>query len=106
MENTSENKINIEKNMDEKQIKNLFCQLFKFDKSFFMSFIFYIHIAVQILVFIWNLYIASKWGFLAFIFALIFSPVVFFMIRFWFEFLVILFSINDNLFEIKNNLKK
>lgn len=103
---TRENKINIDKNMDEKQIKNLFCQLFKFDKSFFMSFIFYIHIVIQVFVFVSNLYIASKFGFLAFLWALILAPFVFFMVRFWFEFLVILFSINDNLFEIKNNLKK
>lgn len=106
MENTSENKINIDKNIDKKQIKNIICQLFKFDKSFFISFVFYIHIFVQILVFIWNLYISSQYWFFHFLLSLLFSPFIFFIVRLVFEILVVLFNINDNLLEVKNNLKK
>lgn len=101
MEKTTE-KINIDKN----KLKGFFCQLFKFDKTFFKDFIFYIHIVVQILVFASNLYTASQFWILYFVFAILFSPIVFLFIRFVFEFITILFSINDNLFEIKNNLKK
>lgn len=101
-----EKKLGIEKDIKEKNFTKIFFQLFKFDKSFFMSFIFYIHIIVQILVLIAVLYsTASEW-ILLFLWAIIAYPLVFFYIRFIFEFITILFSINNNLLEIKENLKK
>lgn len=52
--------IDIKKDFTKKNAKNLFFQLFKFDKSFFLSFIFYIHIIAQIFVAASYLYFASK----------------------------------------------
>lgn len=105
MENT-ENKVNLEKNVDLKKVKNIFCELFKFDKLFFKNFIFYIHIVAQVLILFTYLFWASQNWVLSFILAVVFYPIVFFMVRFSFEFLAVLFSINDNLFEIRTNTKK
>jgi|GEM_PF-2129849 hypothetical protein len=52
---------------DKKEATNLFIQLFKFDKSFFLSFLFYIHIIIQIVVLIFYIYGLSRGGFATFL---------------------------------------
>lgn len=60
--NTNNDEVKINKNMSEKDFKRLFCQLFKFDKSFFKSFIFFIHIVVQVFSLVSVLFITAKEG--------------------------------------------
>jgi hypothetical protein len=52
---------------DKKEATNLLIQLFKFDKSFFLSFLFYIHIIIQIVVLIFYIYGLSRGGFATFL---------------------------------------
>lgn len=90
---------------DKKEATNLFIQLFKFDKSFFLSFLFYIHIIIQIVVLIFYIYGLSRGGFATFLLWILLYPLVFFIVRFIFEWISIVFSINNNLKEIKDELK-
>ena len=90
---------------DKKEVTNLFIQLFKFDKSFFLSFLFYIHIIIQIVVLIFYIYGLSRGGFATFLLWILLYPLVFFIVRFIFEWISIVFSINNNLKEIKDELK-
>ena len=105
MTTNTENKINTSK------VKEIFFGLFRFEKSYFLTFIFIIHIIVQVLVLVWWLYKWATFGYWAqwilyFLWAILLYPLVFLAVRFWFEFLAILFSINDNVLEIKKHLKK
>ncbi len=90
---------------DKKEATNLLIQLFKFDKSFFLSFLFYIHIIIQIVVLIFYIYGLSRGGFATFLLWILLYPLVFFIVRFIFEWISIVFSINNNLKEIKDELK-
>lgn len=90
-----------------KEALSFFTDLFKFEKSFLLKFIFFIHIVIQILVLVWYLVtIFSTGDILKILGWIVLYPLVFFAIRFMFELISIQFSINENLVSIKKLLKK
>ncbi len=90
-----------------KEAMNFAKSLFSFDKLFFIDFLFFIHILFQVLIFVLYLIWAFSTGNpLQILWIMVLYPAVFFVIRLLFEFLSVQFSINQNLLEIKKNLKK
>ena len=89
------------------EVKEIFFQLFKFDKSFFKTYIFYVHIAAQIFFLVFYIFlISNSRNFSSGLLLVIFYPFVALAVRFAFEILSEIFSISDNLREIKEQLKK
>ncbi len=102
MENTDK-KIEASKN----DALNFFKSLFDMKKLFFIDFIFFIHILVQILVllgYFGGLFATGE--VLKILGGALLYPFAFFGVRLMFEFSVVIFSINQNLIEVKKHLKK
>lgn len=87
----------------QKEGKTLLKDLFRFERYFFLEFLFYIHIVVQVVALIAYLMAAFSTGnILHALGMIVLYPLVFFYIRFIFEFMSVLFSVNKNLVDIKN----
>lgn len=99
---------------NKKEVFTFFKSLFEFSESFLLKFIYFIHIIIQVIVFVFYfiiIFTTIGWlwllGWIVLVLGwIVLYPLAFFVVRFIFELISIQFSINDNLVAIKKNLKK